>query len=268
MNGINLKRAREVAERTAKKAGKFLLENQNKVEVLKFKDRQDILTNIDLRAEQIILSALKKAFPRHNILSEEKGLINKKSSFTWVIDPLDCTKEYIRGMPLYNTSIALEKDGKLILGVVYRPCGDDLFSGAKGLGAFQNKNPISPSEQASFSSSFIYAYLPNYKTDLKVFSWAWQKLSLIAKNCYRVRGIVDENSAMSWVANGACEAFINFGNPTSKWWDVAAGMAVLQEAGGKVTDRYGMPLKIGSFKDGIVASNGKIHKQLLKILNK
>jgi myo-inositol-1(or 4)-monophosphatase len=267
VSGINLKKAKVIAEKIARQVGEFLLEKQNEVEILEFKDRQDILTNIDLQAERMILSVLEKAFPQHNILSEEKGVINRKSSFTWIIDPLDCTKEYIRGIPLYNTSIALEKDNEPILGIVYRPCGDDLFSGAKGLGVFQNKRPILLSSQVKLTNSFVYAYLPNYKTDPKMFSWAWKKLSLIGRHCYRIRGIVDENSAMCWVANGACEAFINFGNPTTKRWDVAAGMAILKEAGGRFTNLKGRRIENRDLNQGLVVSNGKIHEQLIKILS-
>lgn len=262
---VDLKKTLKFAENLAKKVGLFLLENQNKVEVLKFKDRQDILTNIDLQAEGIILDALKRKFPQHSILSEEKGLVEKKSPYQWIIDPLDGTKEYLRGMTLFNTALALEKNEETVLAIVYRPCGDDLFSAAKGLGAFHNNRPISPSGQGKLVNSFIYTYLPSYKMGPR-FSKAWEQLGLIAQNCYRLRSIAEAGPALCWVANGACEAYVTNSN-AHEWWDIAPGLFIAQEANAKITDICGKPIKNKDLSKGLIVSNGKIHQQLIKILS-
>lgn len=262
---IDLRKAKEFAEKLALEVGRFLLKNQNKVKVLEFKDRQDVLTNIDLQAEKLILEAIKKEYPKHGILSEEKGLIEKKSSYKWVIDPLDGTKEYIRGIPLYNTSLALEKNEEIILAVVYRPCGNDLYSAAAGLGAYHNQKVISPSEQKDLSKSFVYTYLPSYKAGrglLKI----WRRLDKIVQKCYRLRGTADENSALCWVANGACEAYVNISNVPG-WWDIAPGLLIAQEAGAKTTDVSGQSIKNKYLSKGLVVSNDKIHKELIQILS-
>ena len=101
---VDLIKAKKFTEELAKKAGKFLLENQEKVKIKRYKDRQDIVTNIDLQAEKIIISAIEKKYPKHNINSEERDFINKNSQYTWYVDPLDGTKEYFRQIPEYNTS--------------------------------------------------------------------------------------------------------------------------------------------------------------------
>lgn len=261
----DLKRTKKFAEKLAKKVGQFLLKKQNQVEILRFKDRQDILTNIDLQAEKIILESIKKECPDHSIFSEEKGLIKKNPIYKWIIDPLDGTKEYVRGIPLYNTSLALEKDEKIILAVVYRPCGDDLFSAGKGLGCSHNKKTISPSSQKELSKSFVYTYLPSFKAGKKL-SQIWAQLSEIVQNCYRLRGIADENSALCWVANGACEAYINISS-IPPWWDIGPGLFIAQESGAKITDSCSQPIKDKDLSKGLVVSNGKVHQQLIKILS-
>ncbi|MBU0619353.1 inositol monophosphatase [Patescibacteria group bacterium] len=263
---MNLKKAKKVAEDAVFKAGSFILANQDKVKVKAYKDRQDIVTNIDLQAEKIIIDILVKSFPDHNIISEEKGEIKHNSQYTWYIDPLDGTKEYLRRLPVFNVNISLETVKETLLGVVYAPRFNELFTAVKNTGAFENKQPINVSTQKQLKNAFIYTHLPSYKRPKTGTKKVWDQLVKIANASYRLRSFQADMISLCWVAKGAVDAYI-FLLEQEKWWDVAAGLLMVQEAGGKVTDLQGQPIKNCDLSQGILASNGKIHKALLEILN-
>lgn len=267
MNEVNLKNARELAEKIARRVGKFLLKKQNEVEILQFKDRQDILTNVDLQAEKKIIEAIEEKYPSHNIFSEEIGLVEKDSQYTWFIDPLDGTKEYSRGLPVFNVNISLEARKETLLGVVYIPKIDELYSCAKGMGAFENKKRIKVSQQDKLKNSFIYTHLPSYKVLKEKFEEMWEKLGTILNSCYRLRSFQPDIISLCWLAKGGLDGYV-FLMEDEKWFDVGAGILMVQEADGKVTDTKGKPIKNRDLTKGFVASNGKVHNQLLKILNK
>lgn len=261
----NLLKAKNFAENLAKKAGKFLLENQEKVKITEYKNRQDICTNVDLAVEKVAIKTIEKKYPTHNILSEEKGLIDKNGEYTWVIDPLDGTKEYIRKMYTFNTTLSLWKGEKILLGIVYRPIEDELFSAIKGRGAYCNNKKLNVSSQEVLANSFVFSYLPNYKLRYKDFKNTWTFLGKILRKSFRLRGASDVVTTLSWVAAGRIEAFLT---QEQKLWDVAAGILMVEEAGGKATDTKGRPIKIKNGKvESIIASNGKIHEQILKVIN-
>lgn len=268
MDNINLKKTKDFAEKLAKRVGKFLLEKQNEVEILEFKDRQDILTNIDLQAEEIIVNAISKIFPNHNINSEEAGIIDNNSEFTWVIDPLDGTKEYFRGLPYYSICISLENKKEILMACIYIPGSNELYSAVKGLGAFENKSlRLRVSNQRKLDSTIIAAHPPNYKVKEPEFSKNWNILARVAKCSYRLRPTAYDNIILCYLAKGAFDAYFVLIEEGPKWWDVAPGLLIAQEAGAKITNRYGDPLTMDNLKDGIVVSNGKIHDQLIKILS-
>lgn len=269
MDNINLKKTKDFAEKLAKRVGKFLLEKQDKVEILEFKDKQDILTNIDLQAEKIIVNAISKNFPNHNINSEEVGIIDNNSEFTWVIDPLDGTKEYFRGLPYYSVCISLENRKEILIACIYIPATDELYSAAKGFGAFENEGlKLKVSIQGKLDHAIIAAHPPNHKVKEPGFSKIWNILAKVAKSSYRLRPTAYDNIILCYLAKGAFDAYFVLIEKGPKWWDIAPGLSIAQEAGAKVTNRYGDPLVMGNFKDGIIVSNGKIHDQLLKILKK
>lgn len=265
---INLKKSLKVAEEAARKAGGFLTENQDKVEVLKFKEREDILTNIDLEAEKIIIEAISKEFPKHNIHSEEAGIINNHSEYTWVIDPLDGTKEYYRGLPYYSSCIACEKKDEILLACVFIPEANELFSAAKGFGAYKNgKTKLQVSEQERLSHAIIAAHPPNYKVKEPEFTQTWQILARMAKSSFRLRPTAYDNIILCYLAKGGFDGYFVLFEEGPQWWDIAPGLLIVQEAGGKVTNRHNQKIKNESLKGGIVASNGRIHQQLIKILS-
>jgi myo-inositol-1(or 4)-monophosphatase len=257
---------REVLEQTAQKAGAYLVKNRPRVSVVQYKIREDIVTNIDLESEKIIIGILSAEFPHWNIFSEEAGRVDKGSDHTFVIDPIDGTKEYIRGLPLFNVSIALKHRDELIAAVVYRPAENVLYSGVMGLGAFNNSVKLSPSRVTALDKSFVYTYLPSFARHPDTFEQRWSTLGKIDRSIYRLRALADENTMCCWVAQGGCEAYVNISD-APKYWDIAPGICIAQAAGCRVTDKLGKPLN-QSHVESVVISNGLIHKELLDIINK
>lgn len=255
------------AEELAKEAGKILQKHSQKTTVKKQKrDILDIVTEADLESERFLIKKLHKYFPDHNIYSEERGDELRRSDFIWVIDPLDGSKEFVRGLPIYNVSLALEYKGEVVVGVVFRPPTNELFSAAKGRGATLNGKKISVSKESELKNSFIWTHLPSYKNSEAEFRFTWPILEKLARNCYRLRPFSEDVASLCWLALGALEGYVlTISGPS--WWDVAAGLLMVKEAGGNVTDIYGEKIKDRDLSKGIVASNGKIHESLLKILS-
>lgn len=260
---INLTHARSVAEKLAREAGELLLQERERVKVFDYKDRQDVVTSADLAAEKLIIDGLKREFPDHGFFSEEAGGV-AEGDYCWVIDPLDGTKEYVRGLPGVAVALALEHQGELVLGVVNAIVENQLFSAAKGLGVTLNGLAISLSKKSNLKDSFVYCYLPTYKLPQEEFDNVWNKLGRLARASYRLRGHPNINLCCGWIAMGSFEAFVQLS--MEKWWDVAAGIAVAQEAGAKITDACGNALVNSDTSRGIVISNGLIHDQLIDLL--
>jgi len=238
------------------KAGKILLESQSKATIVKYKDLQDIATTADLASEKFIIDSIAKKYPDHSILSEEQGETDKKSDFEWIIDPLDGTKEFIRNIPMWNCSIALQFKGETIASATYRPYEDSLFSAGKDLGSFHNDQKIHVSKVEKLEEAFIYCYLPSNKRNIDKYDWAFEKLKIIGKKAYRLRALSDENSALCWMAQGGSEAYVNLANPP-KIHDIAPGLLIAKEAGAFNAVNT-IPL--------VVANNESIYNQLVDII--
>lgn len=262
---MDFEKAKIFAEKTAVRAGKALLEYANKIEIVKQKDRQDIATNADLASEKIVITAIEKYYPDHNIFSEEHGRVENNSSYTWIIDPLDGTKEYVRGIPDYNVALSLLHGKESLVSAVFRPADSQLFSAINNGGAFLNGKKITVSGQSDLADSFIYAYLPHSQKKDDEFNLAWQKLIRLSKRIYRLRSLADLNVSCCWLAMGGHEGFINLFN-TPPPWDILPGLLIAREAGACATNLTGRPL-VDNFKNGIIVSNGKIHDSLLEVLN-
>lgn len=266
----DLQKAKKVAQEAAVKAGDFLKQYQPKVTVKKYKDLGDIQTDADLKAEKIISQIITKSFPQHNIFSEEAGLTDKHSEYTWTIDPLDGTKEYIRGRSIFLTLVSLETKSDLLVGCVYNPNTKNIFSAAKGNHAFKNfKQKLSVSKTSQLKHAIIAVTLPTYVLKEPKFSQNWQFIRSLAQKTYRVRGFQFDALNICHTAQGAMEGFCCFTDTQfgPKWWDIAASLTIAQEAGAKITDLSGKPLKNQDLTNGIVVTNGLIHHQLLRMIN-
>ena len=257
--GYNIRKFKEVAVFSAKSAGDLLLENFGKKQKINYKSDVDLLTEIDKKSEKLIIDIITKNFPGHNILSEESKPTDKKSSYKWIIDPLDGTTNYAHNFPFFCVAIALEIDGEIRLGVVYNPILNELFFAEKGKGAYLNNKKIKVSEIKKITNSLLATGFPydikeSKNNNIKNFI----NFSLCAQ---AVRRPGSASLDQCYVAMGRLDGFWELKlNP----WDMAAGSLIVKEAGGKVTDFSGKNFSI--YKREIVASNGIIHSDMIDIL--
>lgn len=253
----------DIAVKAAKQAGKVHKRYfQSDIEIKTKTSSYDLLTIADTESERAAVSIIKKHFPDHNILAEEKKYEKTGSEFTWIIDPLDGTNNFASGLPIFCASVALAKKDEVIAGAIYDVTRDELFFAQKNKGAFLNDKKISVDkiknlEEAILITGFYYD--------------RGKKMSNCLKNVERflripTRGLRRLGAAaldLCYIASGRSSGFWEFClNP----WDFCAGKLIVEEAGGKVTDNKAKPLNIFD-ETYIVASNGKIHQAMLKILN-
>lgn len=251
----------EIAVETALKAGKYLRERFKHPKHIEYKGEIDLVTDSDFGAEEIIINSLRKAYPQHRILAEETtGAYQiSKQGYCWVIDPIDGTTNFAHGYPLFAISIALEYNGRIILGVAYSPLLDELFTAQLGKGAYLNGDKINVSKTKDLSQSLLATGFPydirrDSKTNLRYFS-GFQ---------LRAQDIRRDGSAVLNLCYTACGRFDGFWELKLKPWDTASGFLMVKEAGGKVSDFSGNRFNI--YEKEIAASNGLIHRQMLETL--
>lgn len=216
----------------------------------------DLVTEVDKASEALIMDIIREDFPGHFILSEEIGEVKMDSSTKWIIDPIDGTVNFANGIPLCCVSIGIEHEGNMIMGAVYNPMMNEFFFAEKGKGAFLNDNAIRVSQQdqvkhACLVTGFPYTYLDMENGPLEVFS------RLIRKGI-PVRRLGSAAIDLCWVAAGRFDGFYEH---KLNAWDSAAGFLMVEEAGGVVTDFAGDAYS--PYQPHIVATNGKIHQELL-----
>lgn len=220
----------------------------------------NLVTEADHAAEKAILSAIKAKFPDHFILSEEVGEIVQDSTFKWIIDPIDGTVNFAHGIPICCVSIGIEKEGEMILGAVYAPFMNEFYVAEKGKGSTMNDKKISVSSETKVLKSclvtgFPYTYLDMPNSPLEVFE------RFIRKGI-PVRRLGSAAIDLCWVA---CGRFDGFYEHKLEAWDSAAGYIIVEEAGGKVTDYKGQ--KFSPYQPHVLATNGKIHEEMLQVIN-
>jgi myo-inositol-1(or 4)-monophosphatase len=220
----------------------------------------NLVTEADHAAEKAIIEVIQKEFPDHFILSEETGEIATNSEYKWIIDPIDGTVNFANGIPLCCVSIGLEKNGEMILGSVYAPIINEFYFAEKGAGATLNDKKIKVSDKTEVIKSclvtgFPYSYLDAPNGPLQVF----EKL---IRNGVPVRRLGSAAIDLCWVAAGRFDGFYEH---KLQAWDSAAGTLLVEEAGGKVTDFTGNPFS--PYQPHVLATNGKIHEELLAIVN-
>jgi len=252
---------KNILQKAASEAGQLMKERFNSGFRIDNKDGvNDLVTEVDHASEKLIMDIIRSEFPDHFILSEEVGEIKMDSAYKWIIDPIDGTVNYANGIPICCVSIGVEHEGKMVLGAVYNPFIDEFFFAEKGAGAFMNEKRIRVSEKDSVSHSclvtgFPYTYLDSQNGPLEVFS------RLIRKGI-PVRRLGSAAIDLCWVAAGRFDGFYEH---KLNAWDSAAGFLLVEEAGGKVTDFEGNPYS--PYQPHIVATNGKIHTELLGWVN-
>lgn len=223
------------------------------------KGDKNLVTEVDREAERLIVEHLLGCFPDYTIIAEEGEYLPGNSPFRWIIDPLDGTTNYAHGFPWFCVSIGLEAEGELVVGVIYNPMSDELFTATRGGGAFMNGRRLkvstrSPLQNALLGTGFPYDCATDPANNFANFI-AFQKVA---------RGIRRAGAAaldLAYVAAGRLDGFWEL---KLKPWDVAAGVLLVREAGGMVTTFDGSPYDV--FNDRILASNGLIHDDMTALL--
>jgi len=251
----------------AKQTGGFLQHQQGKIKSshVLTKSMNSFVTYVDKESEKRLVKGLKRILPGSGFITEEETVVNKREKYTWVIDPLDGTTNFIHGVPCYCISIGLMlSDGinnEIILGVIYEPNLDELFYAIKGKGAFMNGKKIAVSGSKKLSHSLLVTGFPTY--DLKKMKQYLNLFSYFMKN---TRGLRRMGSAAVDLAYTACGRFDSFYEYSLNPWDVAAGSLLVKEAGGKVCDFKGGNNFL--FGKEIIASNATVHGDMLKSIKK
>jgi len=245
---------------TARDAGRLLLEKFDRGIAVSKKGDIDLVTEADLASEKLIVERIRSHFPKHAILAEESGeaVIDVNSQFKWIIDPLDGTTNFAHGYPCFCVTLALEHEGSVQVGVTYDPTRDEMFSAERGRGASLNNKPIRVSACEELSEALLVTGFPY---DFKRREDFARHLTQFLLNS---RGVRRDGSAAIDMAYVACGRFDGFWEEGLNPWDMAAGVLLIEEAGGHVANYDGTQFNI--YKPPILATNGLIHSQMSAVL--
>jgi myo-inositol-1(or 4)-monophosphatase len=249
-----------IAVKAARSAGKLIYNAANDLDRLTItkKSHADYVSEIDRAAEHIIIDTLLDTYPNHEILAEESGA-QGESEYIWIIDPLDGTTNFLRGLQQYSVSIALQHNGVLTHAVIYDPNKNELFTATRGQGAFLNENRIHVSKRIELAESIVCTGFPYSKLDhLDPY------MNILRDVIKKTAGLRRPGSAaldLAYTAAGRYEAFFETG---LKSWDIAAGCLLITEAGGMVSDIQGNENHLRS--GHLCAGNPEIYEQLLQII--
>ncbi|HEX8709269.1 MAG TPA: inositol monophosphatase family protein [Pyrinomonadaceae bacterium] len=250
------------AIQTARDAGRILSDRFGRALQISSKGVIDLVTEADLAAEKLIVERIKSYYPRHAVLAEESGATagaaGDRSEWKWIIDPLDGTTNYAHAYPCFCVSIALERDGTLELGVVYDPTRDEVFAAERGQGATLNGLPIRVSGVDELNSAMLCTGFPYDVRERGDFARHFHNFIMHAQAVRR------DGSAALDLAYVACGRFDGFWEEGLRPWDVAAGVLLVAEAGGRVSYYDGSPFNI--YSPPIVASNGLVHDAMMRVL--
>jgi myo-inositol-1(or 4)-monophosphatase len=250
----------KVAEEAAIAGGQVLLEHRFAPLVISHKDRHEVVTNVDTQADAAIGSVLSRYFPEHSIISEESGTRTTSSPYTWIVDPLDGTESYIRGQNFASVTIALTTTTDTLVGIVYHPFTDELYSAVAGAATTINGHPVHVTDIGDLNEArLILDYSPRDAFRQHLHALEWDRGF---KQTFRIGGSVALN--MCLVAKGAAEGYM-YGRRSNrvKSWDIAAAALVVQNAGGRVLNRYGQPLDTHQSQGFLLCCNASLDLQAL-----
>ena len=241
----------EVADCAVSLAGSILAQRFNSPMDVTFKSEGNPVTDVDIEVEQAIISLLQREFPSFSILSEESPPIETESPYTWVIDPLDGTRNYVGGIPHFCTTIALAKNGTVLLGITYDPIRKEKFFSQKGLGAFVNGSLLSVSKKQDLKSSILGLDIGYYPLHAKA---ATQLVSNFQNQTQAIRILGSAALGLAYAASGRLDIYCHF---SLEPWDLAAGILFIKEAGGVATDIQLAPANLDS--KSVLVSNSVLH---------
>jgi myo-inositol-1(or 4)-monophosphatase len=241
----------------AMKAGEVLRAGFGAEHEITYKSEVDLVTEVDAEAERMIREELLGTFPTYGMLAEEGGELASQEDARWIVDPLDGTTNYTHGLPIFCVSIALERDGEVVLGVVYDPMREETFVAERGRGATLNGHPIGASDTDEPIRALIATGFPYDRTEMPEAMELFGRFAATARGMRRLGSTALD---LCYVASGRIDGYYERGI----WpWDLAAGSVILEEAGGRVTNYRGEKLDLAGRE--IMASNGRLHSAMIKL---
>jgi myo-inositol-1(or 4)-monophosphatase len=269
---VVLDQIQEVAVAASKKAGTIILGNAGGAAVTECKaNSRDLLTLIDPLCEEVIRETVLAAFPDHGFLGEEDvppgkdasaAALNTKlddsNDWLWIVDPIDGTSNFVHGMPLCMPSIAATYRGEVMVGVIYDPHRDELFTAIKGRGAYMNGDRIRVGEQAEIGDAIVAMGSPPGEESMTM---SLRGIQALMPKVRTIRMLGSAALMLAWVANGRLTCYWEYDLSS---WDIAAGALLITEAGGRFTDLAGNDYSLRTRK--ICGSNSKVHDELIRIL--
>ncbi|HKH99628.1 MAG TPA: inositol monophosphatase family protein [Candidatus Sulfotelmatobacter sp.] len=243
----------------AREAGALLMRHFQQGLAIEYKGEADLVTAADRASEALIRERVGKQFPSHDVMGEEQGLNDRGSEYRWYVDPLDGTTNFAHGYPVFCVSLALERrsatSARRVAAVVYDPTRDELFTAGQGSGARLNGEPIRVSKTAQLKECLVATGFPSHKRHKNPNIHFYHQITL------RTHGVRRAGSAALDLCNVACARFDGFWEFNLNPWDTAAGVLIVEEAGGKVSRFDGSPFELDSRET--LASNGLVHEALL-----
>lgn len=247
-----------VATQAVKEAGSVLLTHFHSAKEIKLKGKSNIVTEVDLLSERLVIALLKKEYPDFKILSEESKSTTQLSGYTWIIDPLDGTNNYVYGIPFFCINVALARDDDVLLGVTYDPLRQEMFWAEKGKGAHLNDAVIQASKAESLNEALLGFDL-GYSMEqgrelLDISRKLWGQV-----HCIRMMG--SASLGLAYVACGRVTIYIHrYLYP----WDIASGLLLVREVGGVISDWQDNPATVQSTH--LIASNPQVHQEFIKYI--
>ncbi len=243
--------------KAAREAGHLLLENTGNIKKITKKEDRSLVTDLDARAEKIIVEIIQSRFPGHGILCEEGSASVSEGEYLWIIDPLDGTHNYIRGIPLWGVSIGLVRKEEFVGGIIYMPIENALYVSEKGSGAFKNGKRIHVSDRDAIKECTL-SYDSFIRGDPVLKPTV---LGELGKKVFNVRMFGASTTLLTFLAEGRVDIAVEFDD---KPWDLAAGASLIIEAGGAFTDFDGSPTTYRN--ERYIASNGLVHDEVCGIV--
>lgn len=265
---VSLQKLSDVVRSSLISGGEILLRNAKRKKKITFKSALDPVTHVDLAIEKRIIGQIRRQFPHHGFIAEESAYQsgNKGShiyeGYRWIIDPLDGTVNFVHGIPQSCVSVAVALNGITLAGGIFDPYRNELFIAVRKKGARLNGVPISVSKESQMKRSILITGFP-YKRE-KMMGPLMKTLGRMLLRCADVRRFGSAALDLSWIACGRAEGYWE---STLNPWDVAAGVLLVQEAGGRVTTFDGEPFHLKN-SSALIASNKKIHSDMLDVLKK
>ena len=252
----------ETAVRAAREAGVLIAQRAGAIEPGAFREKglNDLVTEVDEAVQRLIIRTLRQTFPGYGFLAEEEGgTVGNGQGHRWIIDPIDGTTNFMHGLPPYAVSIGLEFENEIVVGVVLEVSRNELFSAVRGGGLYLNGERRYVSRTESLGKSLVTTGFP-----YRIVEHIDVYLQVLAEFMRRTQGVRRPGSAAADLAYVACGRFDGFFETGLKPWDAAAGLLLVEEGGGRVTDYRNEPHPV--YREQLLATNGHVHDEMLEIL--